>query len=158
MPYPVKMQKSKLVTLDGLKNFECRIVVGHKFCHQSQCGFGSGGESRQPVCGKLQIVSRLARSRLVPHSVLVLLRAKRPEGPVESPPAERVSLLERIPTSPAKSPPLEMMDFLVNEVEVTPRISTPPLITRYDKTTQTDPPNPSFQTPLKEAHGTSTVQ
>ncbi|GFX70567.1 hypothetical protein TNCV_875411 [Trichonephila clavipes] len=33
-----------------------------RFCHQSQCGRGSGG--RQPVGGELQIVSRLARSRL----------------------------------------------------------------------------------------------
>ncbi|GFY58548.1 uncharacterized protein TNIN_198121 [Trichonephila inaurata madagascariensis] len=47
-------------------------------------------------------------------------------APVESPPAER-------PAEP-------LMDFLVNDVEVTSRIPTPPLITRCDKSTQTDPP------------------
>ncbi|GFY37607.1 hypothetical protein TNIN_91681 [Trichonephila inaurata madagascariensis] len=36
----------------------------HEFCHQSQCGLCSGGEPRQPVCGKLQNVSRLPCSRL----------------------------------------------------------------------------------------------
>ncbi|GFX13989.1 uncharacterized protein TNCV_611951 [Trichonephila clavipes] len=44
--YPIMTQKSKLVTPDVVfLHFECRtVVVGHEFCHQSQCGFCSGGE------------------------------------------------------------------------------------------------------------------
>ncbi|GFT98844.1 uncharacterized protein TNCV_3792571 [Trichonephila clavipes] len=55
-----------------------------------------------------------------------------------TPPAER----ERMPTPPAERPPLEMVDpsVFVNKVEVTPRIPTPPLITRCDKGTQTISP------------------
>ncbi|GFW07413.1 hypothetical protein TNCV_865851 [Trichonephila clavipes] len=58
----------------------------------------------------------------------------------------KTSLVER---APVKSPPAErpsersaepLMDFLVNEVEVTSGIPTPPLITLCDKSTQTDPP------------------
>ncbi|GFX82809.1 hypothetical protein TNCV_1699281 [Trichonephila clavipes] len=37
------------------------------------------------------------------------------------------------------------MDFLVNEVDVSSRIPTPPLITRCDKSIQTDPPNLHFK-------------
>ncbi|GFY72202.1 uncharacterized protein TNIN_341171 [Trichonephila inaurata madagascariensis] len=60
--------------------------------------------------------------------------AERPER-IPTPPAEP----ERIP--PAERPPLEMVDpsVFVNEVDVTPRIATPPLITR-NKGTQTISP------------------
>ncbi|GFW43838.1 hypothetical protein TNCV_2854711 [Trichonephila clavipes] len=79
--------------------------------------------------------------------MVALMRAK---PPVESPPAERISLPERIPPAenspserPSERPPL--MDFLVNEVEVTSCISTPPLITRCDKITQMDPSTLQFK-------------
>ncbi|GFU88363.1 hypothetical protein TNCV_847561 [Trichonephila clavipes] len=57
---------------------------------------------------------------------------------IPSPPAEP----ERMPTPPAERPPLEIADSSasVNNIEVTPRIPTPPLITRCDKGTQTIPP------------------
>ncbi|GFS95415.1 hypothetical protein TNCV_409791 [Trichonephila clavipes] len=62
--------------------------------------------------------------------------------PVESPPAERISPAESPPSDrpskrPAESPPL--MDFLVNEIDATSHILTPPLITRCDESTQTNP-------------------
>ncbi|GFX09128.1 hypothetical protein TNCV_4167071 [Trichonephila clavipes] len=42
--------------------------------------------------------------------------------------------------APVGCPAEPRMDFLVNEVEVSSRIPTPPLITRCDKSIQTDPP------------------
>ncbi|GFX10871.1 hypothetical protein TNCV_3196321 [Trichonephila clavipes] len=42
--------------------------------------------------------------------------------------------------APVECPAEPWMDFLVNEVEVSSRIPTPPLITRCDKSIQTDPP------------------
>ncbi|GFT34689.1 hypothetical protein TNCV_1536241 [Trichonephila clavipes] len=42
--------------------------------------------------------------------------------------------------APVESPAEPWMDFLVNEVEVTSHIPTPPLITRCDKSIQMDPP------------------
>ncbi|GFY58550.1 hypothetical protein TNIN_198141 [Trichonephila inaurata madagascariensis] len=119
---------------------------------KSQCGLGSGGGSRQSVCREL-----LARSRLsVPRSVLVrkwvqdFIEKVQDMRRMQS----KTSLVARVPV---ESPPVErpadpLIDFLVNEIEVTSSIPTPPLITRCDKSTQTDPP--SFQTAWKEAHGT----
>ncbi|GFW70181.1 hypothetical protein TNCV_4467401 [Trichonephila clavipes] len=67
-------------------------------------------------------------------------------------PADRVSALERAAERPSErpteKPPLEMMDLLVNEVEVTSSIPTPPLIIRCEKSTQTDPP-PFISNPLE---------
>ncbi|GFT34649.1 hypothetical protein TNCV_1535911 [Trichonephila clavipes] len=55
--------------------------------------------------------------------------------PVKSLPAER----------PSERPAEPLMDFLVNEVDVTSRIPTPSLITRCHKSTQTDPPTFHFK-------------
>ncbi|GFS95420.1 hypothetical protein TNCV_409831 [Trichonephila clavipes] len=52
-------------------------------------------------------------------------------------PLLKVYLLKRPSERPAEISPL--MDFLVNEVQVTSRIPTPPLITLCDKSTQTNP-------------------
>ncbi|GFX80646.1 uncharacterized protein TNCV_499131 [Trichonephila clavipes] len=59
----------------------------------------------------------------------------------------RISLV-----APVECPAEPWMDFLVNEVKMSSRI--PPLISRCDKSIQTDRPQPSFQTHWKDTHGT----
>ncbi|GFW69011.1 hypothetical protein TNCV_2919091 [Trichonephila clavipes] len=57
--------------------------------------------------------------------------------------------------APVECPAEPWMDFLVNEIEVSSRILTPPLITRCDKSIQTDPPNLHFKpigkTPMEQS-------
>ncbi|GFX09131.1 hypothetical protein TNCV_4167101 [Trichonephila clavipes] len=61
------------------------------------------------------------------------------------------NVMRRI-VAPVECPAQPWMDFLVNEVEVSSRIPTPPLITRCDKSIQTNPPtfisNPLERRPL----------
>ncbi|GFV93207.1 hypothetical protein TNCV_573461 [Trichonephila clavipes] len=85
-----------------------------------------------PDGGELQIVSRFARSRFS-RSVLVRVQ----------------DFIEKVMTvAPVECPAVSWMDFLVNEVSS--RI--PPLITRCDKSIQTDPPKLHFKPIKKTGH------
>ncbi|GFW27940.1 hypothetical protein TNCV_768201 [Trichonephila clavipes] len=113
-PQTVSNNDAKFETGDSrcrLYHFECRIiVVGHKFCHQSQWGLRAEARSSVEHAGRYSLPERIPTPP-----------AQRPAEPVKMPPAE--------PERPA----LQMVDpsVSVNTVEV-----TPPLITRCDKRTQ----------------------
>ncbi|GFU77788.1 uncharacterized protein TNCV_1137961 [Trichonephila clavipes] len=121
--YAVMTQKSKLVTTDVV--FNILNAEMSSLATSVATNAGVALVEGNPDGGELQIVSRLARSRFS-RSVLV---------------QNFIEKVMRRTVTPVECPAEPWMDFLVNEVSS--RI--PPLITRCDKSIQTDSPNLHFQ-------------
>ncbi|GFX32219.1 uncharacterized protein TNCV_1673271 [Trichonephila clavipes] len=137
--YSIMTQKSKLVTPDvvfNILNAELSSLAT-SFATSLNAGVALVEGNLMVESYKLSPVLHVQYSP-VPRSVLVRKWVQ--------------DFIEKVTTVvPVECPAVPWMDFLVNEVEVSLRILTPPLITRCDKSIHTDPPQPSFQTHWKDA-------
>ncbi|GFW07725.1 uncharacterized protein TNCV_3918581 [Trichonephila clavipes] len=134
-PYPVMAQKSKLVSPDvvfNILNAELSSLAT-SFATSLNAGVALVEGNLLVESYKLSPVLHVQDSP-VPRSVLV---RKWVQNFIEKVMRRTVALVE-CPAEPWR-------DFLVNEVEVSSRIPTPPLITRCDKSIQTDPSNLHFK-------------
>ncbi|GFW46588.1 uncharacterized protein TNCV_1936581 [Trichonephila clavipes] len=130
-PYPVMTQKSKLVTPDvvfNILNAELSSLA-MSFATSLNAGVALVEGNQLVESYKLSPVLHVQDFPVIRHSVLVRKGVQ--------------DFIEKVMRRTVAAEP--WMDFLVNEVEVSSRIPAPPLITRCDKSIQTDPPNLHFK-------------
>ncbi|GFW77422.1 uncharacterized protein TNCV_2498151 [Trichonephila clavipes] len=140
--FPVMTQKSKLVTPDvvfNILNAELSSLVT-SFTTSLNAGVALVEGNLMVESYKLSPVLHVQDSS-VPRSVLVRKWVQ-----------DFIEKVMRRTVAPVECPAEPWIDFLVNEVEVSSRIPTLPLITRCNKSIQTDPPtfisNPLERRPL----------
>ncbi|GFV20770.1 uncharacterized protein TNCV_2815191 [Trichonephila clavipes] len=131
--YPVMTQKSKLVTPDVVFNILNAVLssLAASVATSLNTGVALVEGNLMVESYKLSPVLHVQDSP-VSRSVLVRKWVQ--------------DFIEKVMTvAPVECPAEPWMDFLVNEVEVSSSIATPPLITRWDKSFQTDPLNLHFK-------------
>ncbi|GFT86661.1 uncharacterized protein TNCV_1251261 [Trichonephila clavipes] len=133
-------QKSKLVAPDVVfNNLNAELSsLATSFATSLNAGVALVEGNLMVESYKLSLVLHVQDSP-IPRSVLVRKWVQ-----------DFIEKVMRQTVAPVQCPAEPWMDFLVNEVSS--RINTPALITRCDKSIQTDSPNLHYQTHWKDAH------
>ncbi|GFU25327.1 uncharacterized protein TNCV_2903541 [Trichonephila clavipes] len=133
--YPVMTQKSKLVTPDVVFNILNAELSSLATSFATSLNAGVALVEGTPMVESYKLSPVLhVQDSPVPRSVLLRKWVQ-----------DFIEKVMRQTVAPVECPAEPWMDFLVNEVAVSSRIPTPPLITRCDKSIQTDPPNLHFK-------------
>ncbi|GFW07575.1 uncharacterized protein TNCV_3917081 [Trichonephila clavipes] len=144
-PYPVMTQKSTLVTPDvvfNILNAEL-LSLASRFATSLNAGVALVEDPGNLFVESYKLSPVLhVQDSPVPHSVLV---TKWVQDFIE----KVQDMLRTSLVAPVECPAESWRDFLVNEVEVTSHIPTPPLITRCDKSIQMNSLNLLFK-PLEK--------